>query len=108
MSQSNEYGKVGKRGVLVIPGTDLGGSFNFHRELELFGQLGYTPAEVLKLASARATISLLMTTGKIGKFNPLYLRGMAIPTTLESFNAFRFSAVPRAYTTALFSMYGPS
>jgi hypothetical protein len=39
------------RGVLVIPGTDLGGSFNFHRELELFGQLGYTPAEVLKLAT---------------------------------------------------------
>lgn len=39
------------RGVLIIPGTDLGGSFNFHRELELFGQLGYTPAEVLKLAT---------------------------------------------------------
>ena len=39
------------RGVLIVPGTDLGGSFNFHRELELFGQLGYTPAEVLKLAT---------------------------------------------------------
>ena len=39
------------RGVLLVPGTDLGGSFNFHRELELFGQLGYTPAEVLKLAT---------------------------------------------------------
>jgi imidazolonepropionase-like amidohydrolase len=40
-----------KRGVLLIPGTDLGGSFTFHRELELFEQLGYTPAEVLKLAT---------------------------------------------------------
>ena len=40
-----------KRGVLLIPGTDLGGSFAFHRELELFAQLGYTPAEVLRLAT---------------------------------------------------------
>ena len=39
------------RGVLLIPGTDLGGSFTFHRELELFTQLGYTPAEVLRLAT---------------------------------------------------------
>ena len=39
------------RGILLIPGTDLGGSFTFHRELELFAQLGYTPAEVLKLAT---------------------------------------------------------
>lgn len=40
-----------KRGVLLVPGTDLGGSFTFHRELELFTQLGYTPAEVLRLAT---------------------------------------------------------
>ena len=40
-----------KRGVLLIPGTDLGGSFALHRELELFGQLGYTPAQTLKRAS---------------------------------------------------------
>ena len=39
------------RGILLIPGTDLGGSFTFHRELELFAQLGYSPAEVLKLAT---------------------------------------------------------
>ena len=38
-------------GILLIPGTDLGGSFTFHRELELFAQLGYSPAEVLKLAT---------------------------------------------------------
>src|SRR5690606_25687389 len=40
-----------ERGVQLIPGTDLGGSFSFHRELQLFERLGYTPAQVLKLAT---------------------------------------------------------
>lgn len=40
------------KGILIVPGTDLGGAFNLHRELELYTeQLGYSPAEVLKLAS---------------------------------------------------------
>ena len=40
------------KGILIVPGTDLGGAFNLHRELELYTeQLGYTPAEILKLAS---------------------------------------------------------
>ncbi|MDP2688380.1 MAG: amidohydrolase family protein [Aequorivita sp.] len=39
------------RGILILPGTDLGGAFNLHRELELYQQLGYTPAELLKLGS---------------------------------------------------------
>lgn len=39
------------RGILILPGTDLGGGFNLHRELELYQQLGYTPAELLKLGS---------------------------------------------------------
>ena len=43
--------RMRERGVLLIPGTDLGGSYHFHRELELFTQLGYSPAEVLKLAT---------------------------------------------------------
>lgn len=38
-----------ERGILLVPGTDLGGAFTLHRELELFQELGYTPAEVLKL-----------------------------------------------------------
>ncbi|WP_421802493.1 amidohydrolase family protein [Flagellimonas sp.] len=39
-------------GILIVAGTDLGGAFNLHREMELYNQqLGYTPAEVLKLAS---------------------------------------------------------
>ena len=40
-----------ERGVLLLPGTDLGGSFAYHRELELFQELGLTPAQVLKRAS---------------------------------------------------------
>jgi imidazolonepropionase-like amidohydrolase len=43
--------EIHRRGGLLVPGTDLGGSFFYHRELELFQQLGMTPAEVLKRAS---------------------------------------------------------
>lgn len=39
------------RGIFLIPGTDLGGAFTLHRELELFQQLGYSAAELLKLGS---------------------------------------------------------
>lgn len=49
-----------KRGILLIPGTDLGGAFNFHRELELFAKLGMTPAEVLR----RATLDMARYTGQ--------------------------------------------
>lgn len=38
-----------KRGILLIPGTDLGGAFLLHRELEIFTQIGMTNAEVLAL-----------------------------------------------------------
>lgn len=40
-----------ERGILILPGTDLGGAFTLHRELELYQELGYTPAELLKLGS---------------------------------------------------------
>ncbi len=39
------------KGLFIVPGTDLGGAFFYHRELELYQQLGYTPAELLKLAT---------------------------------------------------------
>lgn len=52
--------RMRERGVLLIPGTDLGGSFAYHRELELFEQLGYTPAEVLK----RATLDMATYLGE--------------------------------------------
>lgn len=40
-----------ERGVRIIPGTDLGGAFTFHRELQLFEMIGYSPAEVLRIAT---------------------------------------------------------
>ena len=40
-----------EKGIFIVPGTDLGGSFFYHRELELYEALGYSPAELLKLAS---------------------------------------------------------
>jgi imidazolonepropionase-like amidohydrolase len=48
------------RGVLLIPGTDLGGSFAYHRELQLFAQLGLSPAEVL----SRATLEMARYLGE--------------------------------------------
>ena len=39
------------RGVMLLPGTDLGGGIAYHRELELFEKIGLTPAEVLRRAS---------------------------------------------------------
>ena len=39
------------RGIFMVPGTDMGGSFAYHRELELFQRAGYTAPEVLRLAT---------------------------------------------------------
>lgn len=39
------------RGVMIVPGTDTGGSFTFHRELELYQDIGMTPAQILKRAT---------------------------------------------------------
>ncbi|MDC8832234.1 amidohydrolase family protein [Alteromonas gilva] len=40
-----------QRGILLVPGTDMGGAFYLHRELELFTQIGMTAAEALKRGS---------------------------------------------------------
>ncbi len=39
------------RGVFIVFGTDTGGSFTYHRELELYQRVGMTPAEILKRAT---------------------------------------------------------
>ncbi|MEO8658318.1 MAG: amidohydrolase family protein [Bryobacteraceae bacterium] len=39
------------RGVFIVFGTDLGGSFAYHRELELYQRVGMTPPEILKRAT---------------------------------------------------------
>ena len=61
------YGKIletltemNRKGILLIPGTDTGGAFTYHRELELFGKLGMTPAEVL----SRATLEMAQYLGQ--------------------------------------------
>lgn len=48
------------RGVFIVPGTDLGGSFTYHRELELYQRAGMTPAQILK----RATFDMAQYTGE--------------------------------------------
>jgi imidazolonepropionase-like amidohydrolase len=40
-----------KKGIFLVPGTDLGGGFALHRELELFKQVGMSNAEVLRRGS---------------------------------------------------------
>lgn len=52
--------EMNRRGILLIPGTDTGGAFTYHRELELFGKLGMTPAEVL----SRATLEMARYLGQ--------------------------------------------
>jgi imidazolonepropionase-like amidohydrolase len=48
------------RGVFIVFGTDTGGSFTYHRELELYQRAGFTPAEILK----RATYDSAKYTGQ--------------------------------------------
>jgi imidazolonepropionase-like amidohydrolase len=40
-----------ERGIFLVPGTDMGGSFALHRELELFRMIGFSNAEVLRRAT---------------------------------------------------------
>lgn len=47
-------------GVFIVPGTDTGGSFTYHRELELYQQAGFTAAEIL----ARATYDVQRYMGQ--------------------------------------------
>jgi imidazolonepropionase-like amidohydrolase len=39
------------RGVMIVPGTDTGGAFTYHRELELYRDIGMTPPQILKRAT---------------------------------------------------------
>ncbi len=48
------------RGIFIVPGTDTGGSFTYHRELELMQSIGMTPPQVLK----RATWDMAKYTGQ--------------------------------------------
>ncbi|PLK27846.1 amidohydrolase [Novosphingobium sp. TH158] len=49
-----------RRGIFLVPGTDTGGAFTLHRELELFTKVGMTPAEAL----ARGTLDVARYLGQ--------------------------------------------
>lgn len=51
---------LNNRGVLIVPGTDMGGAFTYHRELELFQKFGMTPGQILK----RATLDMAAYMGQ--------------------------------------------
>ncbi|MDX1293275.1 MAG: amidohydrolase family protein, partial [Hyphomonas sp.] len=38
-------------GIMLVPGTDMGGSFVYHRELELYQKVGMTAPEILAWAT---------------------------------------------------------
>jgi imidazolonepropionase-like amidohydrolase len=40
-----------ERGIFLVPGTDLGGSFSYHRELELYQEIGMSAPEILSWAT---------------------------------------------------------
>lgn len=48
------------QGTFIVPGTDTGGSFSYHRELELYQSFGMTAPEILK----RATWDMAAYTGQ--------------------------------------------
>jgi imidazolonepropionase-like amidohydrolase len=52
--------KLHDRGVFIVFGTDTGGSFTYHRELELYQKAGMTAPEILK----RATLDSARYTGQ--------------------------------------------
>jgi imidazolonepropionase-like amidohydrolase len=39
------------RGIFIVFGTDTGGAFTYHRELELYQRAGFSPPEILKRAT---------------------------------------------------------
>lgn len=52
--------EMNRKGIFLVPGTDTGGAFTYHRELELFGKLGMTPGQVL----SRATLEMAQYLGQ--------------------------------------------
>ena len=52
--------QMNERGIMLVPGTDMGGAFAYHRELQLFEGLGMSREDVL----ARATIDMARYLGQ--------------------------------------------
>jgi imidazolonepropionase-like amidohydrolase len=53
----------------MVPGTDLGGSFAYHRELELYQSIGMEPGEILAWAS-QGMADYLGAGDRLGSITP--------------------------------------
>jgi imidazolonepropionase-like amidohydrolase len=60
------------RGIFLVPGTDTGGSFTYHRELELYQEIGMSPAEILAWAG-HGMAEYLGAGEELGRIAPGYL-----------------------------------
>jgi len=88
--------KMHDAGIFLIPGTDMGGSFTYHRELELYQKAGMTPAQILR----RATYDMAeyldqeQSLGSIekGKFADFFLIQGDPTTDLKAIKAIRMVA----------------
>ncbi|MFN3214719.1 MAG: amidohydrolase family protein [Henriciella sp.] len=58
-----------ERGIFMVPGTDLGGSFAYHRELELYQSIGMEPGEILAWAS-QGMADYLGAGDRLGSISP--------------------------------------
>jgi len=61
-----------ERGIVMVPGTDLGGGLSYHRELELYQLIGMQPAEILAWAS-HGMAAYLAVDDELGLIEPGYL-----------------------------------
>lgn len=57
------------RGVFIVFGTDLGGALTLHRELELYQNVGFTPAEILARATLEAA-DYMGLSAELGSIEP--------------------------------------
>ena len=64
--------KMRERGIVMVPGTDLGGGLSFHRELELYQLIGMQPPEILAWAS-HGMAEYLGVGDELGLIEPGYL-----------------------------------
>lgn len=60
-----------ERGIFMVPGTDMGGSFVYHRELELYQRIGMTPSEIIAWAS-HGMADYLGVGDELGRIEPGY------------------------------------
>lgn len=60
------------QGIQLVPGTDLGGSFAYHRELELYQLVGMTAPEILRWAT-HDMAAYVGQADELGAIEPGYL-----------------------------------